>query len=136
MSTPGTLLAELRLSGAAVWAEGTRLLCRGAKDAPDLKRQGSGQRKELLALLTAEKGLPAGTRLFFEADSARICWPEEAVLWTWQGAPGWVYTADRAPPSCEPALSPPARKRCKQCGRRQLRVSWQTCCNGERRLRV
>jgi hypothetical protein len=110
----------------------------------DLKDAAGWWRRELLALVVAEEGIPPGVRLFFADADARPCWPDGPIkakdpplyMWTWEGGPGWVYAADRPPPSTVPALWPRHRRRCPGCDGRNLGVSWQTCKNGERRLQV
>ncbi len=57
-------------------------------------------------------------------------------MWTWNGCPtGWFYASERPLPPHEPAAAPHSKLRCKQCTRLALRVLWQTCAGGERRLR-
>jgi hypothetical protein len=77
-------------------------------------------------------------RLFFEAENAKICWPEEAHHWTYEGAPTWYYTREHPPPACVPAFAAlPWRPRwCPGCSGRKLRAVWQECGEGEKRLRV
>jgi hypothetical protein len=79
---------------------------------------------------------PPGVRLFFELENAKLCWPEEAHHWTWEGAPAWYYAREHPPPASTPALAPHVRRRCPSCSGRALRVQWQVCKNGERRLQV
>jgi hypothetical protein len=132
------LLAELRMSGVELKVESGRLFCRSPwwGSVPEyLKQLATRHRPALLALLAVEQGLPSGTRLFFQAEDAALCWPEEAFLWTWQGAPSWLFTSERPLPPHEPALSSHNPRRCPQC-HQEPRVSWQTCSKGEKRLRI
>jgi hypothetical protein len=138
MSSSCDILAEMRTSGVELKVESGKLLCRSPwwGEVPDhLRQKAARYRPELMALLTAERGLPPGVRLFFQAENAALCWPEECFLWTWEGAPSWLFASERPLPPCEPSLHPRSPKRCKQC--HQLPgLSWQTCANGEKRLRV
>jgi hypothetical protein len=144
------LLARLQLGGVELKLDGGRLLCRSKRPGavPQyFRHQIARCRPGLLALVTAEQGLPPGTRLFFERDvlpdggggrgnGSVLCWPEEATRWTWETATAWLSTADRPLPPCEPALHPRCPRRCPQCNQKAITVSWQACANDERRLRL
>jgi hypothetical protein len=144
------LLVRLQLGGVELKLDGDRLLCRSKRPGavPQyFRHQIAKCRPELLALVTAEQGLPPGTRLFFEGDvppggggsrgnGSVLCWPEEATRWTWETATAWLYTADRPLPPHEPALHPRCPRRCPKCHRQEVRVSWQVCKGGKQRLRL
>jgi hypothetical protein len=133
------LLAELQLAALELKLRNGKLQCRSLRHGSVSKyyrRQIDKCRPGLLALVMADSGLPPGTRLFFEGDKSALCWPEESVQWTWEGAPSWLFTADRPLPPCEPALHPRSGRRCRVCQQALPGVSWQTCMNGEKRLRL
>jgi hypothetical protein len=80
--------------------------------------------------------LPPGVRLFVEGEASKLCWPEEAVQWTHEGAATWFYVSERPLPPCEPALSPRSSRRCPKCSQKDVQVVWFTCKGGKQRLRL
>jgi hypothetical protein len=138
--TAGELLSALRGLGVTVRAEGDNLRLRGPAGAvlAVFRDELVARKAELLALL---RGPPPGARLFFQRQAdAKVCWPDEAEMWSWERGPQWFYTKDRPVPPCEPAVCPRyfigGHSRCGRCVRVALRVVWQTCKGGEQRLRV
>src|SRR5262245_18477083 len=79
---------------------------------------------------------PVGSRLFFQdGDTGRICTPEEAYLWTYEGALEWYCAAKHAIPARELTLSRHYRGRCPRCVERAFRVVRQADKNGKVMLR-
>jgi hypothetical protein len=78
---------------------------------------------------------PVGARLFFGDAAGRPCAPEDAFLWTWEGAPAWFRAGEYALPAHDLTLWAGASKRCRSCVGRELRLSWQEFRNGVKHLR-
>jgi hypothetical protein len=133
------LLAALQAHGVRLEADGDRLAYSGPLGGltDELRAEMTTRKAELLDLLRPPAP-PAGTRLFFQDTKGAICWPENAAIWTYEGGPRWWYTKEHPVPPHEPALAllPWKSRRCPGCSGRKLRVTWQECGEGEKRLRV
>jgi hypothetical protein len=122
------MLAEARLAGLTVRAEGGRLIVRGPRRLEAMARRLLSRKAELLKLLPgadetpggtlAESDAdeaagryyypPSGTPLYFQDEAGRPCSRGEAYLWTWEGAPSWFHvSAYPVPPIA--THDPPAR---------------------------
>jgi hypothetical protein len=133
------LLVELQRAAFELKLEDGQLLCRSRQRGPipeHYQQQIARCRPDLTALVMIDTGLPAGTRLFLEGEKSALCWPEDALQWTWEGGSTWIATADRPLPPCEPALHPRSGRQCRQCQQPLPVVSWQVGKNDEQRLRL
>jgi hypothetical protein len=129
------LLARLHALGASVQAEDGRLAVRVTVGGlPDELRALVGAHKNDLLALLRPPAPPPGSRLFFEGEKGKLCWPEEAERWTWEGALRWYYTREHPVPPCEMALAPHVRKRCPNCSRIAFRVVFRDIKGGKRQL--
>src|SRR5262249_45695163 len=129
------LLARLHALGASVQVEDGRLAVRVALGGlPEELRALVGAHKDELLALLRPPAVPPGARLFFEGEKAKLCWPEDAERWTWEGAPRWYYAQEHPVPSCKPVFAPHVKRRCPSCSGVAMCIAWREIKGGKRQL--